>query len=240
MNATFRYLIFAALVPSALPAAPPAAAQFLPDARHVIETVDGAVAAGTVSLATGGRVILETPYGPLNIPLADIARVDGDPYGAETGAVREHTITLRPDGSALMEYTVTAPPVRGGTVNLLIEGTVVAVGDERGRPLPFAAQSLGGFARCRVLAPSPMLPALRVKALARNQVESRNGSNRFEYRYVPRRDQTFRLRLIFDSPPRNAVPSPAAVAQTTGFIVWEKPLVRQEAVRFGVTFENAP
>lgn len=215
-------------------------AQTLPqtDKSIVLETEDGMIVWGRIEKSEEGMATVQSPYGTLSIPLTKILRVDGDTFDVERGIIREHSVTLRRDGSATVEYLQPVTANRQNrSVNVLSMGSVLNVFDLHGEPLDFMAQKAGDYVRCTVSMPEYRLPAVRMQILQSAAALVQNNRLTYSYRYTPRIEQTFRLKAEIPDGAAIVKVTPEPVQQTETSILWEESLRRQQDADFLLVLE---
>lgn len=202
-----------------------------------LQTSDGLILFGTIAETNKPSVVLKTPYGRLTVPLDRIVRVNGDRFEAEHGIVREHAVEINAGGDVILEYVI---PItrrsRGDTLSLLVPGSVRQVQDIDGKPLPFVAQHTGRHSRCTVTRPEYRLPAVVVRTRLEGAAKVDDKGVRYTYRYTPRSNQTFRLRLTTPAEIETFLATPAAIRASTNTILWEESLERQRTRDFEITY----
>ncbi len=218
---------------------PEVRSQILPETtgEAVLETADGMIVAGVIQGASGSQTVLATPFGTLHVPVDQIRRINGDQFTPDRGIIREHGVTLSPDGGAMLDYLQPAAGrPESESVQILIPGKVLEIKDLQDDPLPFLAQEIGGFSRCTVQWPRYRLPAVRIRALQPEAATKMNGRTQYTYRYSPRTDQTFRLKLTLPPGANDIQTSPDALRLTENQILWEQSAQRQQKMVFQVSY----
>ncbi|NPU98091.1 MAG: hypothetical protein HPY51_12855 [Candidatus Omnitrophica bacterium] len=203
----------------------------------VLETTDGMIVAGMIKETSEAHTILHTPFGELRIPLDQIRRINGDQFSPERGIIREHRITLSPNGNAVMEYL---QPVAGrpgsDSVQILVPGNVLNIMDLQEDSLPFLAKEFDGYSRCTVPWPRYRLPAVWIRAHQSEAATLEDGRMHYAYRYSPRTDQTFRLKLTLPPGSSDIQAFPGPVHLSENQILWEQTVQRQQKLVFQISF----
>ncbi len=206
--------------------------------RTLLQTADGLILLGDLADVREGAATLRTAYGNLRIPLESVTHVDGNLFDSTRGIVREHTVTLHPNGNATLEYSIPIKKKKDERAfNVLVPGTALAVTDTEGNTLPFVSVKAGRYSRCKVTLPEYRVSAVVVRVLQRKSVQLEGGRAHYAYRYTPRSRQTFVLRVNVPEGARVVNATPAAVHDATdSTVVWEAPLERQSTVTFDLSF----
>ncbi len=204
----------------------------------VIETEDGQILAGTIRDTTAEILMIDTEYGSLRIPFHSIARIDGDRYETGRGLLREHTVTLKPNGDVTLDYLVPLPArIKNNSANILLPGNVIEIQDLNHRSLAFHSRGFGGYTRCAVQLPGYRAPAVYVRINQKQAIQIESGFLTYSYRYTPRASQIFRLRMVL---PANAqiiqtTPEPSSMDSQT--MEWECALQRQQEKNFTISYQ---
>ncbi len=208
---------------------------FEPGDETVLQTTDGMIVSGTILPVSGEVVGLKTDYGTLDIPYSCLHRIDGDLYDAEYGLLREHAVEIQANGDVILEtvYPI-SPRAQGRDVRLLVPGKVLDIADTDGNNLPFLAREQGRLSRCTVQAPEYRLTALVVRARVKSAATIDEDSIQYTYRYTPRSNQRFRLRLVFPAKADLIQATPELVREATNTFVWDTPLQKQTPAVFEV------
>ncbi|MFB3787768.1 MAG: hypothetical protein ACE15F_15520 [bacterium] len=203
----------------------------------VLETADGMIVAGVIQGASGPHTVLATPFGELRVPVDQIRRINGDLFTPDRGIIREHNVTLSPDGGAVVDYLQPVPGrAESESVQILIQGKVLEIKDLQDDPLAFLSQEFDGFSRCTVQWPHYRLPAVRVRTLQPEAAMHENGRIQYIYRYTPRSDQTFRLKLTLPPGARELQTSPDPLRLNENQILWEQAARRQQKLVFQISY----
>lgn len=240
MRTSIKYLTYFMSTVLWMMLAIPSMAQPIPvdDSDAVLETNDGMILVGKIVNSLDREITLETVYGMLTIPIDNIVRVNGDNFQPGEGIVRQHSITMERDGDIRMKYLL--PVTRRGNsnqVNILVQGSIVAIEDLNQRPLPFMAQEFDGLSRCVVTLPEYRLPAVYVEIILKHAAVVDNNQLRYSYRYTPRENQSFNLllNLPLDSSLITASPEPKSVSGSV--VYWRETLTRQQSIRFDMNIQ---
>ncbi len=205
------------------------------DQSIVLETGDGMILVGSIEKAEENSVTIKSTYGTLIVPVTQILRIDGDQFDPQEGIVRAHSVTLRSNGSAILDYL---QPISYNAsnrqVSLLMLGQTVSISDLHGELLDFMANKVGDFTRCSVTIPTFRLPAVRIQVLQPAAASVQDNQLFYTYRYTPRIEQTFSFQVTLPAGATvlEATPQPTESDGTT--LQWKQLLRRQEDADFTI------
>lgn len=201
----------------------------------VVETVDGMIVSGTIDKTEENITALKTMYGSLAIPLSKILRVDGDTFDPKRGIIREHSVALHRDGSVILEYLQpVAARYDNNEISLLTMGNVLSIQDLNGEPLDYMARKIGDLTRCAITMPEYRLPAVRIQVIQSTGARIQDGQLEYTYRYTPRIEQIFCLKVEIPAGAVLLEAHPEPVEKRGDGILWQETLRRQQTIEFTI------
>ena len=168
-----------------------------PPGRQIhVETLDGAVFWGELTAVDAEILSVRTPFGSLQVPMTQAARINGDRFDPAVGLIHEQELIIQANGDGILEFSYLLPfQSHQSTAILVLPGRVLAVKDGDGRDLAFSSLSRGRLTHAEVVLPSNRLAAVRIRMLLPGAVECQGETLRYLYRYVPAWPQNFCLRI---------------------------------------------